>query len=203
MLKSTKTAEKASGMLGKLLGWVPFDPNTITLTSVFVAVMAVFSFSSTLTGKLSALMLFLIAFALDAVDGAVARAKNKASNQGAFIDGIADRIVEFCLLITILMMFPLNTEMQLVIFSILFFGTCMTAFVKAYAEHRGVMKHEQAAKLPGLLERAERSVLLLAAFVLLIAGYGLYGIYVLYLVAGLSLITFLQRFFTVLYGKKE
>jgi len=165
--------------------------------------MAVFSFSSTLTGKLSALMLFLIAFALDAADGAVARAKNKVSDQGAFIDGIADRIVEFCLLITILMMFPLNTEMQLVIFSILFFGTCMTAFVKAYAEHRGVMKHEQAAKLPGLLERAERSVLLLAAFVLLIAGYGLYGIYVLYLVAGLSLITFLQRFFTVLYGKKE
>lgn len=201
MLKSTKTAEKASGMLGKLLGWVPFDPNTITLTSVFVAVMAVFSFSSTLTGKLSALMLFLIAFALDAIDGAVARAKNKVSDEGAFIDGIADRIVEFCLLITILMMFPLNTEMQIVIFSILFFGTCMTAFVKAYAEHRGVMKHEKAANLPGLLERAERSVLLLLAFVLLIAGYGLYGIYVLYLVAGLSLITFLQRFFTVLYGK--
>ena len=91
--------------------------------------------------------------------------------------------------------------MQTVVVSILFFGTGMTSFVKAYAEHKGILTHEQAEKMPGILERTERSILLLVAFVLLIFGYPQYGIYVLYAVAALSFVTFLQRFFGALYKK--
>ena len=199
MLKSTKTAEKTSGIIGTALAWLPLDPNTITLTSVFVAVLAFMAYAPSFEGQVMALMMFLVAFGLDAVDGAVARAKNMVSKEGAFLDGIADRVVEFFLLLVLLQMFYLNQWMQIVVVSILFFGTCMTAFVKAYAEHRGMMKHEDAVKMPGILERAERSILLLVAFVLLIFGYSQYGIYVLYAAAALSLITFAQRFFGAMY----
>ena len=191
MLKSTKTAEKASGALGKLFAFVQLDPNSLTLTSVFLAIL----------GYLTSFLLFLIAFFLDAIDGAVARAQNKTSKEGAFLDGISDRIVEFFLLLTILQIFEFNGWMQTVVVSILFFGTGMTSFVKAYAEHKGILTHEQAEKMPGILERTERSILLLVAFVLLIFGYPQYGIYVLYAVAALSFVTFLQRFFGALYKK--
>jgi phosphatidylglycerophosphate synthase len=201
MLKSTKTAEKASGFLGKLLGWIPIDPNSITIMSMFIALLAYMAFDKSIIGKAMTLILFLFAFFFDAIDGAIARAKNKVTKEGAFIDGIADRVVEFFLVLTLLQFFPLDKTMQAVVVSILFFGTCMTAFVKAYAEHRGIMKHEDAAKLPGLLERAERSILLLLAFILLSFGQFQYGVYLLYLIAGLSAITFLQRFFTALYSK--
>lgn len=204
MLKSTKTAEKASGLLGRLLGGLPLDPNSITLTSIFVAF---FGFLAALEGGLAgyvmALILFAIAFFLDAVDGAVARAKNMVSKEGGFIDGIADRMVEFFLILAILQFFRLDTYPQIATVSVLFFGTCMTSFVKAYAEHQGILSHEKAKILPGLLERAERSVLLLAIFSLLILGYGQIAIYGIYLTAALSMLTFGQRFFTALYGKND
>lgn len=199
MLKSTKTAEKASGVLGKLLGWVPIDPNSITIMSMFIAILAYVAFDKSLIGKATTLILFMFAFFFDAIDGAIARAKNKVTKEGAFIDGIADRVVEFFLILTLLQFFPLDKTMQAVVVSILFFGTCMTAFVKAYAEHRGMMNHEDAAKMPGLLERAERCIMLIAAFILLSFGQFQYGVYLLYLVAALSLITFVQRFFTAMY----
>jgi phosphatidylglycerophosphate synthase len=204
MLKSTKTAAKASELIGKLLGWLPLDPNSITITSIFVAFFGFLAaFEGGLAGNAMALVLFAIAFFLDAVDGAIARAKNLVSKEGGFIDGIADRMVEFFLILSILQFFRFDEYPQIATIAILFFGTCMTSFVKAYAEHQGVMSHEKAKKLPGLLERAERSILLLAIFVLLIAGFRQYAIYGVYLTAALSLITFVQRFFTALYGKRD
>lgn len=204
MLKSTKTADKASGLLGKLLSWLPFDPNTITLTSIFVAFFGFLAaLEGGLAGNIMALILFIIAFALDAVDGAVARAKNKVTKEGAFIDGIADRLVEFFLILALLQFFRLDIYVEAALVSILFFGTCMTSFVKAYAEHRGILSHEKAAKLPGLLERAERSMLLITILVLLVTGYREYAIYGICLTAALSLITFVQRFAIALYGKSD
>jgi len=203
MLKSTKTAQEASGMIGKLLAWIPLDPNSITLTSIFVAFFGFIAYEPNLVGGIMSLLLFLIAFALDVVDGAIARAKNMVTKEGAFIDGIADRIVEFLLLLVLLKMFATNSTVQVVIVSILFFGTCMTAFVKAYSEHKGMLKHEKAEKLGGVLERSERSLLLLIAFTLVVAGQTQYGIYALYLTAILSFFTFLQRFLAVLYGEKD
>lgn len=199
MLKSTKTAATASGVLGMLFSWVPLHPNAITLSSVFLALFAYLAFDDEIPeAKIISLLLFLFAFGFDAIDGAVARAKNLVTKEGAFIDGIADRVVEFLLLLAILRMFALDYFMQSVVLCILFFGTCMTAFVKAYSEHKGLLKHEQAEKMGGVLERTERSLLLLVAFVLLIFGYAQYGTYTLYVTAALSFITFLQRFFRAL-----
>ena len=194
MLKNLSVFRGISEQLGKIFSFIPLDPNSLTLTSVFLAILGYLAYAPTLEAKITSFFLFIIAFFLDAIDGAVARAKKMTSKEGAFLDGISDRVVEFFLLLTILQFFSFNEWIQTVIISILFFGTCMTSFVKAYAEHKGMLKHEEAERMPGILERTERSLLLLTAFGLLIFGYAQYGIYVLYATAALSLITFVQRF---------
>ncbi len=196
MFKNTKAAKEASSILGKTLEWVPLEPNTITLASIVIAFFGFLAYDQTFQGSVMSLSLFLIAFAFDVVDGAVARAKGKVTKKRAFIDGITDRIVEFFLILVFFKMAPCLI-LQFTLLSILFFGTCMTSFVKAYAEHQGVLKHEKAVKLSGLLERAERSVLVLIAFILAIFGSLEYTTITIYLTATLSFVTFAQRFFTV------
>ncbi|MFH2105663.1 MAG: CDP-alcohol phosphatidyltransferase family protein [Candidatus Micrarchaeota archaeon] len=212
MLKSTKTAEKASSKLGSVLKFIPIDPNAITLLSVILAIMAlgIVVLDQGFETIVASFILFIFAFFFDAVDGAVARAKNLVSIKGGFYDGIADRVVEFCLIATLILIYLkisgaylLSYNMVLVLVSILFFGTCMTSFVKAYSEHQGILKNEEAKKLPGFLERAERSVLLLLAFLMLILGKMQFAEWDLYLVAALSILTFLQRFVLVANFKQK
>ena len=106
----------------------------------------------------------------DAIDGAVAREKNLVSKKGAFLDGISDRLVEFFLILA-LFKFTTDSTTQLLLLAILFFGTVMTAFVKAYAEHSQIIKHNEALCMPGILERTERSILLLLALMFFVFGY--------------------------------
>ena len=97
----------------------------------------------------------MLAIFLDMVDGWVARAKKMESKKGAFLDGISDRIVEFFLLLSLLLLalpdmpeslFSLPSLYSII--SILFFGTCMTSFVKAYADHKQVVSHEKSESMP-------------------------------------------------------
>jgi len=200
MLKSTPIAKSSSESLGKFFGWIPLHPNTITLFSVLFAIagFVLFLYSQFLSG----FIFFLLAFFLDAVDGAVARAKNLTSKKGAFLDGISDRLVEFFL---ILALFVSATDLaaHVVLVSILFFGTCMTAFVKAYAEHSGLLDHESSRRMPGLLERAERSVLLLLASFLLLLGLANLFAFLLGAIALLSTVTFFQRVWLTMKMGKE
>ena len=133
------------------------------------------------------------------MDGAIARAKNLTSKEGAFLDGVSDRLVEFFLILALLK-FAVG-EYQLLLVTILFFGTAMTSFVKAYAEHSQVLSHEEAVKMPGILERAERSILLLAALILF--TFQMFDIFAIaiYATAILSVLTFLQRFAIVYFRK--
>ena len=190
LLKGTEIAKSFSESLGKFFGWVPLHPNTITLLAVLFSMggFTFFLFSQFTIG----FVFFLLAFFLDAVDGAVARAKNLTTKNGAFLDGISDRLVEFFLILALFVSVS-GIVTQLTLLSILFFGTCMTSFVKAYSEHSGLLDHETAKKMPGLLERAERSVLLLLVVLLIVVSLESWVLYLLALIALLSLVTFLQR----------
>jgi phosphatidylglycerophosphate synthase len=194
MLKSSGLSRGASGFLGKLFGWIPLSPNAITVIAVLfsVAGFVAFLYSELIVG----FALFVLAFLLDAVDGAIARAKGLVSRKGAFLDGISDRLVEFFL---ILALFVSTSDLttQLLLLAILFFGTCMTSFVKAYAEHSGLLDNETAKKMPGILERAERSLMLIASAVLVVFSLGSWLIYLLALITVLSLLTFVQRIWFV------
>lgn len=198
MLKSSGLGEGVSKAVGRLFVWVPVHPDIITLSSVIFAVggFAAFGYDARFS-----FVLFLIAVFLDVIDGAVARVKNLPTARGAFLDGISDRVVEFFLLLSFFSVtFPvLLLEAKWWLLGILFFGTCMTAFVKAYAEHAGVLDKERAKGMPGLLERSERVVLLMMAFIAIVASLP-YAIYVIAATAVLSLITFIQRVYFVLAG---
>lgn len=201
MIKSSSFGKGVSSQLGKLFGWVPLTPNQITFLSVLCALAGAgilffrhdWVFSS---------ILFFLSFALDAVDGAVARARNVVSKKGAFIDGISDRLVEFFFIIAFLSSVwgpDLLSFWSLIL--ILFFGTCMSSFVKAYAEHQNVLSHEAAHALPGMFERAPRTILLILAFLYYGSGDPIMAGYLLAGGAVLSVITFGQRFIMVLLAK--
>jgi phosphatidylglycerophosphate synthase len=196
MLKSSGLSKGVSGFLGKLFGWIPIHPNVVTLIAVLfsIAGFAAFFFAEFAVG----LAFFILAFLLDAVDGAIARAKGLVSQKGAFLDGISDRLVEFFLILALFVSAKGNLEMQLLLLAILFFGTCMTSFVKAYSQHSGLLDFETAKSMPGLLERAERSLLLLIGPLLLVLGFVSWLLPLLGLIALLSFITFVQRIWFVI-----
>lgn len=173
---------------------IPLHPNHITILSVLLSILAFYIFQF---NPFYSIVLFGLSFFVDAIDGVVARAKNLVSKEGAFLDGISDRLVEFFLILTIILYFGSTPEILLASICILFFGTCMTAYVKAYAHHQGVLTEEEAKKLGGLLERAERVILL---FIILITFvyFRDFAPYLLILTAVLSILTFLQRIFKVL-----
>jgi len=137
---------------------------------------------------------------MDLVDGSVARALNKVSNKGAFIDGVFDRVVETLMIMSFLFL-KAPAHILLVILA---FGTYLTSFIKAYAEHRSVLEKETASSMPGILERGERVSLLFIAFILYLFNKRTIGKYLLILIALLSIITSIQRFvFTLRFKKKR
>ncbi len=69
--------------------------NFITIFRIFLAFIAVYLlFSGNTVGILWALFLTIMAFALDGLDGYIARKFNEASKLGAVLDIMSDRIVE-------------------------------------------------------------------------------------------------------------
>jgi archaetidylinositol phosphate synthase len=181
------------------------SPNAWTVAALAVAMGGFFA----LVGHslLFGLILFLISGALDMVDGAVARSTGQTSTAGAFLDGVLDRYVEFFLILGLL--FYLGPETSFFIpvgawIAILIFGAVMTSFVRAYADHRGLVKDQDvlAKEMGGLLERAERLILIYAGMVggLLFGKGWLLGAIVL--AAVLSNLTVIQRIFLAIkYGR--
>ncbi len=192
-LKQIPWAKPLQGQIGRLFSRLPFSANQFTVSSVFFAFLG-FYFSS-MQLALPSLLFFIISGAIDAVDGAVARAKRQVSNRGAYIDGMADRLVEF-LFIMSFFFYPLSTFVipaQLSLILMLFFGSAMTGFATAYAEHRHVADSGKIAAQPGIMPRAERLLLLFAAFALA-PIYPILASLLLLAGAVLCFLTFCQRF---------
>ncbi len=197
MLKNSPIGRSISNSIGKTFGNLPIDPNVITILSVLMAIFGYITWLPLRDAKIQSIIFFALAFFFDALDGAIARAQKKDTKQGAFLDGIADRVVEFFLVLTLFKIYAFNVEVQFLLLNILFFGTFMTSFVKAYAEHQGMLNHEEALKMPGIFERGERTIALL--IILILASYEYFSVIqpLLYIVGALSIITFGERFWHV------
>jgi phosphatidylglycerophosphate synthase len=95
---------------------------------------------------------------------------HQATAKGAFLDGVVDRYVELMLYLGLLFYLGRGEFLGLPYeawFMLLFFGSLMTSFVRAYADHRGIVKGEmKLKKMGGLLERFERLMLLYAGMFL-------------------------------------
>lgn len=201
MLKNSSFGKSVSNVLGKVFGRLPIDPNAITILSVLMAIFGYITWLPLRDAKVQSIIFFALAFFFDALDGTVARIQKKETKQGAFLDGIADRFVEFFMVLVLFKIYTFNIEVQFLLLTILFFGTFMTSFAKAYGEHQGLLSHEEALKVPGIFERTERCITLLVIFIL--ASYEHYQLVqpLLYLTAALCIITFAERFWHI-YSKK-
>jgi archaetidylinositol phosphate synthase len=138
------------------------SPTTWTSLSLLTAVAGLVALCVHQLGM--GLILFVVSGMLDIVDGAVARATGNATSRGAFADGVADRYVELMLCLGLLLYLGPGKILFLpmdVWFVLLIFGSLMTSFVRAYADHRGLVKDPEELKgMGGLLERGERLTLL-------------------------------------------
>ena len=167
MLKANLRSEKTD-RLAVGLARLGLSPNTWTLLSLVPALLGL---AALIMHQLAyGLVLFALSAFIDIVDGTVARATNQATDRGAFIDGVVDRYVELLLYIGLLLYVGRGEFLNLpneAWFMVLIFGALMTSFVRAYADHRGIVTDpDDLKRMGGLLERLERLMLLYAGMFL-------------------------------------
>lgn len=199
MMKSSfsEFAEKLSIRVGILFSRIPLSPNAWTVLSVLPALIGFYL----LTQKQMwpAIAAFAFSALLDAVDGGVARVTGAVTNLGAYLDGMVDRLVEALLLFGLLFygvadwLLPGYAWVSL----LLFFGAVMTSYARAYADHRKAIAEEAVGRMPGILERAERLVLVFFGMVAGMAYGHIYLTYAIALAVVLSIITVAQRIWFV------
>lgn len=68
--------------------------NTITLTRLLLTFVVIAQFGRHRTLDIALIFTIAFIFILDAVDGSVARRRNETTETGAFLDTLADRIIE-------------------------------------------------------------------------------------------------------------
>ena len=167
MLKANLRSENTDRLAGGLAR-LGLSPNTWTLLSL---VPALFGLAALVMHQLAyGLVLFALSAFIDIVDGTVARITNQATDRGAFIDGVVDRYVELLLYLGLLLYVGRGEFLNLpneAWFMVLMFGALMTSFVRAYADHRGIVTDpDELKRMGGLLERLERLMLLYAGMFL-------------------------------------
>lgn len=192
-LKHTKLGSSVQLAIGSLFSFLPLTPNQITVLSLLPALAGFYFASQHLV--FHSLLFFILAGAIDALDGAIARARKQVTERGAYIDGMIDRLVEFLFVLSFFFYplpgFILTSGIALIL--ILFFGSAMTSFAVAYAEHRHVADSKKISRQPGILPRAERLILLFAALAF-IPFSPVAASFILFAEAVLCTITFFQRF---------
>lgn len=185
--------EKFEKIIGKIFSKLGPSPNQYTLNSIF---FGFFSFLSLVFKNfLLAFIFFLIAAFLDFVDGAVARYTQTATKRGAYLDTVADRLVEGFIYFGFLFL-PLKDfilEAKYWIF-LAFFGSLMTTYAKAAAKEKELLNQELKI---GFFGRGERMILISLAILLAIFNLN-WVVYLLFILAIFSNITALQRIFLAL-----
>ena len=167
MIKAKFDTEELSVHLGVMFASLGISPNAWTVLALVPAALGLVALCK---GVLfPGLVFFAISGLIDAIDGAVARVTKSTSSLGAFLDGVIDRYVEMALYLG-LAAYLWNESFMIPApawIIILVFGALMPTFVRAYADHRGVVTDSGKQKeMGGLLERFERLMLLYAGMFL-------------------------------------
>ncbi|MBI4168133.1 MAG: CDP-alcohol phosphatidyltransferase family protein [Candidatus Aenigmarchaeota archaeon] len=203
MIKSKRPTfiECVEKITGSVFSKMPVTPNQWTLLSLVLAVTG-FAFSAVYKDLGKSLALFFAAFAIDYVDGAVARYTRKTTRKGAYIDGVSDRFVEAFIMVG-LMFYELPNVLldSKIALAVLLFLSTMTSYTRAYADHKKIVTGaDKLRSMGGLLERFERVSILLISVA--ISFY--YGTWVIsYVVLSLILLSFVTVMQRILYSVKE
>ena len=136
-------------------------------------------------------VMLLASGAFDMLDGAVARATNRATRGGAILDAVVDRVADFSILLGLLVWFssPAHFDREIVILlGVAIAGAALVPYTRSKAAEFGVHLRQ------GLGTRAERVVIL---------SIGLFTeelTVVLWLLAVLTFLTALQRLAVALWA---
>jgi CDP-diacylglycerol--glycerol-3-phosphate 3-phosphatidyltransferase len=162
---------------------VPLTPNQLTTAGFLLNIAAgVLIFER---HWVWATVVFVIGSVADALDGALARAHDKMTPFGAFLDSTLDRISEGVILGAIaLVLADQGKTVALACVFIALVGSFLVSYTRAKAEAIGLKGDV------GLMSRVERIVLL--ALALPFAGRGVLP-YAIYLLAALTTFTVFQR----------
>lgn len=193
--------QKFSGLsesIGRTCAKFGFSPNQWTLLTLIPTFAALWFLVQ--ESFLFAAIFFIVASFIDMVDGAVARATNRVSTLGGYLDTIVDRYVEGIILLGLLFTSLPDLFLSLEVWVFLFlFGGMMTTYAKAAAKEKDLVTTETSG---GLLERAER-LLLLFLGMLLALHTPLFLTAMVALLAILANITALQRIVKFTSGAKK
>ena len=164
-------------------------PNAISLTGFCLCVVAAVLIYKEwwIPGGIA----FIVGSVCDTMDGRYSRMSGKASPFGAFLDSTLDRIEEGVVLAAVAVLFSQDGKdgaVAAVVIAVL--ASLMVSYTRARAEALGV-----ECKV-GIADRAVRVVILSAGLLLTSFGLDVLELAV-YVLAGLSVITVLQRIFHV------
>jgi phosphatidylglycerophosphate synthase len=194
LYKQRERFSRLSVKIGLVFSRVPLSPNQWTMLSLAPAFVALYFLVQ--ERFLLAGVFFIASAFLDLVDGSVARVTGTASRFGAYLDTVIDRYVEaliaFGLLFTPLPSVVVPAHVWIFLY---LFGSMTTTYAKAAAKEKELIT-EGKELTGGLLERAERLIILFAGIVLAAAN-PLYLTYVVVLLAVLTNISALQRVLAV------
>lgn len=176
--------------VGRGLASTPLSPDAVTYAGVGLQVVVALLI---LDGRLLAAGFVAVAAAFaDAFDGALAKAKGRTSRWGAFLDSTTDRLADALYFLPIAWLYGVapdvasrhsTTTAALALVALV--GSFLVSYTKARAESLGFDCNV------GIAERAERLIILILALLLDLVPLGV-G-----LLAGLTVITFLQRMWHV------
>jgi CDP-diacylglycerol--glycerol-3-phosphate 3-phosphatidyltransferase len=176
--------------VGKALARTPLTPNTITVLGVGLQVVVTWQI---VTGHiLVAGLLGIVSGFADAFDGAVAKAKGVTSKFGAFLDSTTDRLADGMIFGAVAWLYgvapdvPGRDEPWVAAVAL---GTLVVSFLVSYVKSRAEALGFECNV--GLVERAERLVLINAGLIFDVVPPVLVGLFVL------SVVTFFQRVFHV------
>lgn len=136
----------------------PIDPNLLSVAGVLVSFAGAWAWAEG-QFRLGAFIVLLGGF-FDLVDGVVARHNESSSLFGAFLDSTLDRVVDGALLLALVMFYARQDDFAMAwLAGVALVATQLVSYTKARAE--SVVPDFKG----GILERAERVVILVAGAV--------------------------------------
>lgn len=172
--------------VGRALARTPLTPNAITVMGV--GLQAVVTWQIVTGHILVAGLLGIVSGFADAFDGAVAKAKGMTSKYGAFLDSTTDRLADGMIFGAVAWLYGVDPDVASrdePWVAALALGTLVVSFLVSYVKSRAEALGFDCNV--GLVERAERLVLINAGLILDIVPPILVVLFVL------SVFTFFQR----------
>ena len=200
--EKSKIWSKSSVLLGQV--FAKYSPLPVVFYTISSLVLAFFAaLSAYLHYYHWSIILFMIAGFFDLVDGAVARAQNKASHLGAFLDGTVDRFVDFAIIFSF---FFFKIEVSWLSLGqwicIASYVVILPSFIVAYANHRGAVNDDNETLIWRLMNRGEMFFLMMSVLIVSLVSPKIAGDLLILLIC-LSCITIFQTIiFTIYHARK-